>query len=391
MLNKIGIRHVIMAICAVSLASLTLAFANAPYLPRLINEGFPAKTLPAAGTFAFVQGNDDAPLLPQTGNIGSWSRQLLDARGGSALLVYHAGNVEAAHYQNNASPQTKFNSYSMAKSLIGALVLRAVSEGKISTLEDPIGLYLPDLGDTVLRQQTILSFLQMRSGIVTEAPATKVVSGPHDKDLEETAFNPFGPLVRLHMSGLKAVQKNLQITESALRTFNYQNINTAILGKLLATIYGMPLQKILSEKIWIPAGAASAVWRQYDKNLPVTAYCCIYATATDWLKVGVFIMKNGTPEEPLLSQQLWQLYFGSDISDKARQKNAYGVHLFHNVLDREGETLRGAFSYMFGTAGQVIYMLPERDLVVVRLGDGIPLLHSTFYAAWRDVKPSRTN
>ena len=63
------------------------------------------------------------------------------------------------------------------------------------------------------------------------------------------------------------------------------------------------------------------------------------------------------------------------------------LQVYHNVLDRPGEALQGRFTYMFGSGGQIVYMMPQRKLVVVRFGRQMQLLHSTLYAAWRSLPP----
>ena len=63
------------------------------------------------------------------------------------------------------------------------------------------------------------------------------------------------------------------------------------------------------------------------------------------------------------------------------------MHVFQNILDRDGEKLQGPFAYMMGRGGQTVYMMPQHDLVVVRFGDGLPLLHSTLYAASDSLQP----
>ena len=55
------------------------------------------------------------------------------------------------------------------------------------------------------------------------------------------------------------------------------------------------------------------------------------------------------------------------------------------MLDRPGEPLQGPFAYFFGSRGQTVYLMPERDLVVVRFGGKIQLLHSTLYGVGRSL------
>jgi hypothetical protein len=52
------------------------------------------------------------------------------------------------------------------------------------------------------------------------------------------------------------------------------------------------------------------------------------------------------------------------------------------VLDRPGQQLQCPFTYFFGQNGQLLYLMPEHDLVVYRAGERMQLLHSTLYGAW---------
>ena len=94
------------------------------------------------------------------------------------------------------------------------------------------------------------------------------------------------------MRGFESVQMDLRLSADEIGQFKYQNINTAVLAHLLETVYHRPLETLLSDKIWQPAGAGTAFWRRYDADKPVSPYCCIYATARDWLRIGRFFCKQ---------------------------------------------------------------------------------------------------
>ncbi len=362
----------------------------APYLPRLVMEGFPRAIWPAPGSFAVLEGAGSPVQVEPVGKLNDWSKRLFGDSGGRALLVYQGGSVRLAHYGDGITPETRLNSYSMIKSLIGALVLKAVSEGRIASLNDPVGQYLPGIGNADFQKVPLRAFLTMRSGVGAESGNGDPVTTQNAKDIEAIAFGLFSPIARLHMGGLSAVGAELRSDPQKVGEYSYQNVNTAILGAVLSRSYGKPLETILDEKIWQPSGAGRADWRRYHEDLGVTAYCCIYATAGDWLRVGTFLMKNGRPGDPFLSSDLWQAYFGTSVSKAGRHAGRYGLHLFHNVLDREGQSVHGAFSFMAGTGGQIVYMMPEKDLVVVRFGARRQLLHSTLYAAWRAIMRKET-
>lgn len=367
------------------------AFGLAPYLPRLLLEGFPAAQWPAPGYHAGIDGvANPLKLAPAGLKPDPWAQRLFDQYGGKALLVFHKGTLKLEHYAPDVSIQTKFNSYSMAKSLIGALVLKAHAEGLLQSLDDPIARYLPVLATEAAGNRPIRSFLNMRSGLSFETESKTIAPGLPPKEKRAIKYSPFGPMARLHMRGFEDVQMDLRIDRAQIGQYKYQNINTALLGHLLATVYRRPLETLLSEKIWRPAKAATAFWRRYDSDKPVSPYCCIYATARDWLRIGRFLVHNGADDAPFLPLELWRAFMGANLNTDQLNANHYENHIYHNVLDRAGEPLQGRFTFMFGNGGQVIYMMPEKDLIIVRLGERISLLHSTLYSAWRSISSDKS-
>lgn len=392
-----------------------------PHVIAIAEEGFPAKVWPAKGIYVDVIGKPkhwphkfDATARLDT-EFGKKLQQLNLENETDALIAYHKGKLQYAYFRDGFSEKTQFNSYSMAKSLIGYLVLKAIDEGEIGGLDTPIGTYLIDLKDDALKQQTIERFLTMRSGLRIEKkgppkPLAKDAKRGPDKD----ASNPFTLLAQMHIEGLPGIMDYLELPENPSNEFHYQNVNTALLGLMLTRIYKQPLNVLLSEKIWKPAGASHAHWRTYTDEGSVTPYCCLFATVEDWAKVAHFLSKNGmtmeqsthqTPyrgeqDEPLSgdeivssqpltpflqSSMVLKYMVANRFEHKDLREGVYGLHVRHDILDRKGETIQGPFTYFVGHGGQLVYMLPEYDLVIVRFGRKHTLLHSTVYFLWRSL------
>ncbi len=371
----------------IALGAAGIAIA-APYLPRLLIEGYPAPVWPAYGSFATVAGGTVETILPPavTGlQPNDALKALFRDSNGRALVAVYQGRIVLAHYASGITAKTKLNSYSMVKSLIGALTLKAIADGRLRSLDQPLREVLPGTGTPSLGDVTLRELLEMRSGIEVEAHGLTSVSG--DKDVEATKMNLFGPMARLHTGGIAAIASELKSLPERRQTFNYQNVNSALLGEVLAHAYRMPLEQALAAEIWSPAGAAPAEWRRYGEALPVSPYCCLYARPIDWAKVGYFLMYNGSPGKPFLPDDLWRRFMSLDLADAEVADGHYGLHIRHDILDRAGEPLQGRFSYFMGSRGQITYLLPDKDLVVVRFGDGFQKLHSTLYEVGRSVGP----
>ncbi|MEZ5924700.1 MAG: serine hydrolase [Hyphomicrobiaceae bacterium] len=387
-LTRILSRRLVAALCLLCLLGAGGIAIAAPYLPRLLLEGYPAAIWPAYGSFAVVPGGTSEALLPPAVSGLQPSptlKALFEDSNGRALMAVHKGRVVLAHYADGITSETRLNSYSMVKSLIGALTMKAVADGRLRSLDQPLREALPGVGQPSLSEVTIRELLEMRSGIEVEAHGFTAVSG--DKDVEATKMNLFGAMARLHTGGVAAIASELKSLPELRRTYSYQNVNTALLGMVLERAYRRPLEQALAAEIWAPAGAAPAMWRRYGEELDVSAYCCLYARPLDWAKVGAYIMHNGTAGKPFLPEALWRELLGLDLADRDVADGRYGLHIRQDLLDRPGETLSGPFSFFMGSRGQITYLLPEQDLVVVRFGDGFQKLHSTLYETWRSIGP----
>ena len=378
---------VILVIIAAVFMFTTISLLRYPYIAIAFTEGFPAPTWPAKGTFINVgSGAKKFPLPVEKDNTPTKRLQaIFNDSQGSSLLVVRNGIIELELNKTGVAKTTQFNSYSLVKSLMGALTFKAVADGKIKSLDESLASLHPGFVGSPLKTVTLRSLLDMTSAIRFEPVGSKAISVRQPKDLQKSFANPFGPMVELHFLGINEVLPHLVIDKTVTGQFNYQNINTAILSLILEQAYGEPINKILTDKIWNPANARQALWRKYGKNLNVTAYCCLYATTRDWARVAQFLMDNGSKDKPFLPQNLWNEFFGKNLKDDQVLKGAYANQTRYDILNRKGQALQGRFIYFMGHNGQVVYLMPEKNLIVIRFGEKPQLLHSTLYEVWNSI------
>lgn len=354
-----------------------------PQVFALLREGYPPRSLERTARddsrYAVIEGGASATdqdfLRPMSPRLS----ELFDTSQGSAFLVLREGRIVQERYAEGYNAATRFNSYSMAKSLVGALVLKAIAEGRIESLDEKMARLLPATVGSEIADVTVRQALDMASGIDFEPGGDAGAAGADDKSLDAERYNPFGRLARLHAFGPTAIIPSLTVSPGKTGSFRYQNVNTALLGAMLEATYGIALPQLLSQKLWKLAGAANASWRLHPLSGATTAYCCIFATARDWALVGRYLISNGSRDAPFLPDELWRYWVGSDIPAEMRRSGVYRTQMRYDVLDRPGERLVGPFAYFLGQGGQVVYLKPEDDLVVVRFGAAIQLLHSTLY------------
>lgn len=352
--------------CAFVAVGLLVLWAFAPQVLVLAREGFPASVLTDRGTYAVVKGAEAAALPRDLRPVPGSADARFAQSGGRALLVMQDGALVMERYGNGADRDTRLNSYSLVKSLVGALVLKAVAEGRITGLDVPLRSLLgEDAPDVSLRD-----VMEMTSGLSLSGEPPKDAT---EKPVDDADFSPFGAVARLQAFGVEAMMPRLKVEPTLRGTFRYQSVNTALLGRVVAHAYGVPLEEVLSAKIWQPAQASEALWRVTPGDGAVSAWCCLFARPEDWARVGWFLMTNG--DGAFLPRDMWRDWLMPEETQPVR----YGWQIRHDVLDRPGAAVQGRFAYMAGHKGQRVYMLPERGTLVVRFGEQEQLLHSTLY------------
>ncbi|HXI37934.1 MAG TPA: serine hydrolase, partial [Burkholderiales bacterium] len=209
----------------------------------------------------------------------------MDAHPNTGLLVLKGDTVLAERYQYGRSAQNRFESASVAKTVLGMLVGIAVSEGKIKSLDDKAEQYVPDLKGHAYGETSIRDLLTMSSGIAfTETDLSTRNEGT--KLIANTIFQKTE-------GGADAVKEFDRRAAPAGTRFNYASADSEVLGLVLARATGQPVATYLSEKIWQPMGAeANATWL-IDKGGYEATYCCLNAVLRDFARFGMLLANQG--------------------------------------------------------------------------------------------------
>lgn len=263
-------------------------------------------------------------------------------------VVIKDGQLVFERYTPPFDDTSRGNSWSMAKSIVSLLVGIAVKEGTIHSLDATIGYYLPDYENTNV---TIRHLLMMSSGF----------------DHKESYINPLAyPARALYGSNIKQVHKKYGPKDVPGKNFVYQSGDTELLAFILEKATGKKLADYASEKLWKKLGAESpALWSLDANNGMEIAFCCFNSNAKDFARIGQLMLNNG----------VWN---GDTIVDpgyvsaattrapltflKGDKSKPYGYQWW--IINQPN--YRGF--YARGIKGQYIVVLPEENMVVVRLG-----------------------
>ena len=298
----------------------------------------------------------------------------MDAHPNTGLLVLKGDTVLAERYQYGRTAQNRFESASVAKTVLGMLIGIAVSEGKIKSLDDKAGEYVPDLKGHPYGETSIRDLLTMSSGIAFQEFDTSTRNEGR-RLINNTIFQKTE-------GGADAVKEFNRREAPAGTHFNYASADSEVLGLVLAKATGQPVATYLSEKIWQPMGAeANATWL-VDKGGFEATYCCLNATLRDFARFGMLLANHGELDGKQIIPAGWVKAATTPQAPHLRagvatQWNGYGYQtwILGDADPREGrKPSESRFFAAFGLRGQAIFVDPLTKLVVVHTavwpGDG---------------------
>lgn len=270
----------------------------------------------------------------------------------TAFLVFKGDEILFEKYWDGHTDKTVSNSFSAAKTVIALLVGVAIEEGKIKSLDDPIGDYIPEFQEGDRSIITVRNLLNMSSGL----------------DWTESGKNPLSNNAESYygtdLYGLVTRQK---LIRKPGKDFIYQSGNSQLLGFIIKKATGKSISEYCSEKIWSKIGMESnAFWSLDKKDGDEKAFCCLYATARDFGRIGKLILRKGkfgneqiVPEWFMTEMAIMPTEMGTEEGVPNHQ---YGLHIWLY------EGYKSPVQYCRGIKGQYMISIPDEDLVIVRLG-----------------------
>lgn len=256
------------------------------------------------------------------------------------LLAVRDGNVVLERYEKGNSPDTRWYSFSVAKSVVSMLVGAAIRDGFITSIDVPVSNYLPILQGSAYDAVTLRQAMTMSSGVAWN----------------EDYANPQSDIAQTGGSALDRLQYLLRKPRVAPpgTTFNYNTEETNLVGAVLRAAIGNNLATYLDDKIWRRFGMEhDANWLLLSERGAEHGGCCLSATLRDYGRLGLFAMRGGRLADG--SSVLPKDWMGTSTAASATN-DRYGLLWWLRP--------RQAFAAV-GIYGQAIYVNPPCRLVVV--------------------------
>jgi CubicO group peptidase (beta-lactamase class C family) len=277
-----------------------------------------------------------------------------------AVVVIHRGRLVAERYggelahwdrpDETVEATTPLLSWSMAKSMLHAVVGMLVAEGR---LDPEAQASVPQWRDGAdpRRAITLDHLLTMRDGLdfvedYVDAGRSDVIEMLYGSGAADTA----------------AFAAERPLAAAPGKRFNYSSGTSNVVSGIVARLLGPggPYEAFLRDRLFEPLGMTSAR-PGFDDAGTWVASSYVHATARDFARFGLLYLRDGVWEGRRLLPEGWVDHARRDRSVDATSGNHYGAHWW--VVDDE----HGSF-WANGYEGQSILVSPGADLVVARLG-----------------------
>ncbi|MBX2816906.1 MAG: beta-lactamase family protein [Saprospiraceae bacterium] len=266
----------------------------------------------------------------------------------TGYLVIVQGTILHERYWGKSGSSIPSNSFSVAKSFVATLVGHGFHEGFIQRAQ-PIGTLLPSI-PAELASITIEQLLMMSTGI------------QWDESTRPNSDNA----IAYYGTDLEAMTHKLKKKKDAGLDFEYVSIATQLLAQCITSASKRDVVDHMTD-LWSLLGAEhAAYWNLDHAQGQVKAFCCLYATARDFARLGNLYLRDGMIKGmPYLSSSfVAQATRPSHTFDvlTGKPNSCYGWHWW--IVSHRGH----AFFYARGIRGQYIICNRKLDMIIVRLG-----------------------
>ena len=265
----------------------------------------------------------------------------------AAYIVIHNDTIIGEKYYEDYSVNSSTNSFSMAKTPVSLMMAKAFEQGYINSLEDKVIDYIPELKGEFANDVKIIDLAAMTSGI----------------DWDEGTSNPFSPVAKQYFyEDLDKLMLEQKFIDEPSKTYKYSSGNTQILSMVIEKATGMKTDNYFEKEFWSKINPDNDAYWQIDSKESgnVKSFCCLHSNARDFSRLGKLYIDNGSWNGSQIIDSTFIQKSTKPYLDNFRE---YGI----GVWLSDYKDLK--ISLMSGHQGQYVIMIPEKKLIITRLGE----------------------
>ncbi|WP_447635499.1 serine hydrolase domain-containing protein [Flavobacterium microcysteis] len=264
-----------------------------------------------------------------------------------SLLVIYKDKIIGEKYDSGFDKNSRILGWSMTKSLTATYFGILQKQGKIDINKPaPIAEWKNDKRSAI----TINDLLHMNSGLEWEEK--------YDKICDAT-------LMLFQAEDMAKVQREKPLVGKPNESWNYSSGTTNLLSGILRSQFKTQQEYLdfwysaLIDKIGMDS---MLVETDMAGNYVGSSYA--WATTRDWGKFGLLYLHKGNWNGEQLFDENWADYVATPTQTS---KGRYGGHFWLNAGGKYPDAPKDLY-YASGFQGQKIFIIPSKDLVIVRFG-----------------------
>lgn len=284
------------------------------------------------------------------------------------FLVWQGGELQQADYFGGFAREELIASKSMAKMVVGIVIGRAIAEGHIKGLDQPVSDFITEWKGTDKEAPTIRQFLQNSSGI------------------SRFSYNDFKPWSQTMREYLSEYHEDILINETTLdyppgSEYDYSMITSDVLGIVVERATGQRYGDYLGKALLQPIGAkGGTVYINRPGGLAHTG-CCLMLPAESFIRIGALMAQDGVWEGKRILPVDWvketvtpspanphwglHMWIGKPCVERLRwfPERSQDIGVLHS------ECYLADDLFLFdGSGNQAMWIVPSKQLVVLRFG-----------------------
>jgi len=292
----------------------------------------------------------------------------------SAFMVWHAGKIEKASFFKGMKPEDTFPSRSLAKPMTAVAIGRALALGKIRSLDQPVADFISEWrGDPRRSKILVRHLLDMRSGFLPQGPAMTA------EDILNRAY--------LHPRHEQIIIHDYPVVDEPGARYEYNNATSELVAVLIERATGVRYGEWLSREVLQRLGSpGGTIWVNRPGGTAHSG-CCLMLPAEAWLRLGVLLLQDGVWE----GKRLLPAGYVQAMRTPTAENPYYGLGVYvagryiarrgfaNPARDAEARRVLHSEPYLAddvflfdGNSNQVVFIIPSRRLVVLRVGDNPP-------------------
>jgi len=263
-----------------------------------------------------------------------------------SIVIIKNDSIWHEKYYQGYKKDSYSNSFSMAKSIVSATMGKAIQNGYFESIDDKVSSYVNGYSDGLAEKLTIGDLSSMASGL----------------DWNESYTDVFGVTARSYISSeLNELIKSRAIVEEPGKSFKYYSASTQLLSMVIEEATQNKISTLVQDWFLEPLGFENNSLWQIDgkKNNTVKAYCCFNSNARDFARFGKLYKDFGKWNGV---QILDSSFVAKSIKPRFKKSPEYGYGFWLGKINEND------FFAMRGILGQYVIVVPERNIIVVRLG-----------------------